>query len=52
MKQLTKLKCDYCSWCEVPKYKCKNNKAKCHKYSKRLINKRFRKMCGGSNEKV
>ena len=43
MKQLTKLKCDYCSWCEVSKYKCKNNKAKCHKYSKRLINKRFRK---------
>ena len=40
MKQLTKLKCKYCSWCEA--INCKNNKAKCHKYSKRLLNKKLR----------
>ena len=42
MKQLTKLKCKYCSWCESTN--CKKNKAKCHKYSKRLLNKKIRQM--------
>lgn len=42
MKQLTKLKCKYCSWCESQN--CKSNKAKCHKYSKRLLNKKMRQI--------
>lgn len=41
MKILTKLKRKYCSWCETTNYK--KNKAKCHKYSKRLLNKKIRK---------
>lgn len=40
MKILVKLKGKYCSWCEVEN--CKNNKAKCYKYSKRLLNKKIR----------
>ena len=42
MKTLIKLKCKYCSWCEWEN--CKKNKAKCHKYSKRLLNKRLRQI--------
>lgn len=42
MKLLTKLKCKYCSWCEATN--CKKNKANCHKYSKRLLNKRMRQL--------
>lgn len=42
MKILTKLKNKYCSWCEATN--CKNNKAKCHKYSKRLLNKKLRQI--------
>lgn len=40
MKLITMLKCKYCSWCEEAN--CKKNKAKCHKYSKRLLNKKIR----------
>lgn len=42
MKQITILKCKYCSWCEETN--CKKNKAKCHKYSKRLLNKKIRQI--------
>lgn len=41
MKLLIKLKCKYCSWCEAEN--CKHNKAKCYKYSKRLLNKKIRR---------
>lgn len=46
MKLLTKLKCKYCNWCEATN--CKRNKAKCYKYSKRLLNKKIRQI----NQKI
>ena len=49
MKELTQLICKYCSWCEAEKY-CKNNKAKCYKYSKRLLHKRLRQKYKGEIE--
>ncbi len=41
MKLLSKLKADYCSLCDFTN-ECKKNKAKCYKYSKRLLNKKIR----------
>lgn len=49
MKILAKLKGKYCSWCEAEN--CKKNKAKCYKYSKRLLNKKIRQKQKGGYSK-
>jgi len=47
-KEIAILKSKYCSYCEAINFckngTCKNNKAKCYKYSKRLFHKRLRKI--------